>query len=405
MPDPRRCEPCKLHAVEMQSAAIAMLDKLAAEECSPDGDRDILKHARELHKLLSSRARKSLPSESLRQLDERRPEKEERISIPTYALEKIQIAKDLPPLPTIDEKYYQEAVFTHRSFNSDVNAKGLNADDSMNYERLEFLGDAYIEMIATRVLFSRFPTNEVPSLCTLREQLVKNETLSRFSHAYNLPDRLKHGGHIKESKAWTKICADIFEAYVAAIVLSDPENGYEIAEKWLTELWSKIILDYKEQVVQDPRARDQIGTDLVMKGVKLDYIQERDMVMEEGVQKFFMGVYLTGWGYEQEWLGSGVGQSKAVACVAAANDAIQKKSPAYQNAKAQKDAMREAKLQEKANKFAAKEKQDGANPEVQPGEEKQPEECHDDSNDKKKKKKKRSKDKDKLEAQPENEGS
>src|SRR5262249_44746159 len=159
--------------------------------------------------------------------------------------------KDLPPLPPITEPYLEQAAFTHNSYNADTRGKGVNTDQ-INYERLEFLGDAYIELVASRLLYNRFPHLDVPQQSHLRENLVKNETLGKFSESYGLPDRLKHGGHIKESKAWTKIIADVFEAYVAAIALSNPNDGFSIVEKWLTELWAPQLLAYKEKMIENP---------------------------------------------------------------------------------------------------------------------------------------------------------
>jgi ribonuclease-3 len=73
-----------------------------------------------------------------------------------------------------------------------------------------------------------------------------------------------------------------------------------------------------------------------MNGVRLKYDVEKPMTTENGVQKFYLGLYLTGWGYENEWLGSGDGQNKAQACIAAAADALKRNSPALQSAARQK---------------------------------------------------------------------
>ncbi|KAF2106746.1 double-strand-specific ribonuclease Pac1, partial [Lophiotrema nucula] len=319
-PDPADCVPCKARLEEMQSGLIALLDHLVQEETGPEGDIDIIHHARKLHTLLSARANK--PSKARQELDKKRPETEKHVLVPTYIAKKISQAASLPPLPPITELHLQEAVFIHRSF--DKGLRAANAKD-WNYEKLEFLGDAYLEVISSRLIYSRFPHLEPGPQSQLRESLVKNETLQQFAEGYGLGDRIRHTGHIdKDKKAWLKISADVFEAYVAAIVLSDPEHGFETAEKWLTELWAPQLLAHREKVIQDPAAFDTLQKKLGAKNVKLDYRQERPMEMRGGVQNFFLGVYLTGWGYEEEWLGSGEGQNKSLAKQAAAADAVKR---------------------------------------------------------------------------------
>jgi ribonuclease-3 len=252
-------------------------------------------------------------------------------------MSRVQQARGLPPLPPVTEPHLQEAVFTHSSANDakNLNVRGYRADE-LNYERLEFLGDAYIEIIASRLLYSRFPDMEPSHQSYLRELLVKNETLGQFSAAYGLGDRLKHGTHVRYSKNWPKILADVFEAYVAAVILSNPESGYDIAESWLTELWAPKLLEFKVKPVENRKARDDLNKLVMGKGIKLDYREERDMLVAEGQQKFFIGVYLTGWGFHNEWLGSGEGQNKSQACVFAAMDALENRPGIIARANARK---------------------------------------------------------------------
>ncbi|KAK5151173.1 hypothetical protein LTR16_012664, partial [Cryomyces antarcticus] len=111
--------------------------------------------------------------------------------------------------------------------------------------------------------------------------------------------------------AWTKILADVFEAYVAALVLSSPADGFETVEAWLTQLWAPLLVAQEKPVV-NPDAKGALARKLVSKGVKLDYEQERKMEMDKSTstQKYFLGVYLTGWGHVKQHLGSGTGQNK-----------------------------------------------------------------------------------------------
>lgn len=344
---------------EMQTGLVALLDRFVADETRPDADREILHHASQLRRLLAQKSN-SATAAAQQQLDEKRPSTASKVAIPAYVHRKIQESKDLPPLPPIDEPHIHDAVFTHRSYIVRNGEKGTYTGLDLDYERLEFLGDAYIELIASTALYSRFPHVDVPQLCSWRERLVENSMLGKFSEAYGFTDRLRHHNQWdRNSKAWKKVVADVFEAYVAGIVLADPAHGYEIADKWLTELWASQLLSFKEKIVEDPHAKNKLAALVVVNDVKLEYREERPMIYEQGsnLQKYFMGVYLTGWGYQDELLGSGEGQNKANAASAAAADAIKKNSSVIQDSARQKAELvakrRELKAQAEAEAAAA----------------------------------------------------
>ncbi|KAF9695112.1 hypothetical protein EKO04_007143 [Ascochyta lentis] len=340
----------ELSKSDMQTGLVALLDRFVADETRPDADRHVLHHASELRRLLARR-QNPVSATSRRELDEKRPGTAPKVEIPPYVHRKVQEAKDLPPLPSIDEPHIHDAVFTHRSFIIKNGEKGTYTDLELDYERLEFLGDAYIELIASHALYSRFPHVDVPQLCSWRERLVENSMLGKFSEAYGFTDRLRHHNQWdRNSKAWKKVVADVFEAYVAGIVLANPQNGYNIADEWLTELWAPQLLSFKEKIIEDPHAKNKLAALIVVNDIKLEYREERPMIYEKGsnLQKYFMGVYLTGWGYQNEWLGSGEGQNKANASSAAAADAIKKNSSVTQNAAKQKAELVAKRREEKA---------------------------------------------------------
>ncbi|KAF1851101.1 ribonuclease III [Cucurbitaria berberidis CBS 394.84] len=337
-----------LSARDMESGLVALLDRFVANETTPNANKDILHHARELRRLLCTRT--DAKSQIMRELDEKRPDNAASVYIPEYIERKVQAAKDLPPLPPIAEPHLHEAVFTHRTahVNPDDPKQSNNISLELDYERLELLGDAYIELIASRALYNRFPQVDVPELCSWRERLVENSNLSKFSEAYGFPDRLKHRAHWDVgSKAWQKVVADMFEAYIAGLVLSNPENGFEIAENWLTELWAPQLLGFREKIIENPQARNELNKLVLVKDVKLNYREEKRMTYDSGsVQRFFIGVYLTGWGYQDEWLGSGEGQNKNQAAVSAASAAINN-SPVVKNVARQKAELMEVKRLER----------------------------------------------------------
>ncbi|KAK3202522.1 hypothetical protein GRF29_161g1402376 [Pseudopithomyces chartarum] len=294
LPDPSKCERCKLSKEEVDAGLIALLAQVETEETSSEGNKDILRSARELRQLLSA------PPALVRE----RP----------------------PAHPPIEPSLHTQ-VFTHASlYEKPKRIKGLTSTDDLSYERFEFIGDAYLELMATRLIAHRLPALDVPAQAHFREQLIRNDTLSKFSRGYGLPDRLHHGHLKREGKAWDKITADIFEAYVAAVIYTDPVEGFLTAEKWMTQLWAPQMLEYRETVlVENVAAQEELNKLVLMNHVKLVYIDEKNMEnTADGKQKFMQGVYLTGWGNDQAWLGSGFGQNKQQAAMNAAQDALKR---------------------------------------------------------------------------------
>lgn len=337
---------------DLQTTLVSLLDAFGAAETTSKADREVLRHVYELRRLLCARDHPAR-DQMMRELNEKRPDKAPPVKIPDYVEHTIAATKTLPPLPPIAEPHLHEAVFTHRSINAPY-GQLLQPQDillGLDYERLELLGDAYIELIASRALYNRFPHVDVPELCSWRERLVENSTLGKFSEAYGFPDRLRHHSQWEHnSKAWRKVVADIFEAYVAALVLADPKGGFATAEKWLTELWAPQLLGFREKIVENVKFKEELSRLICVKDIKLDYRQEKRMTYDAGsLQRFYFGVYLTGWGFEDEWLGSGEGQNKHEAATAAASAAV-KNSPVVKVAAKLKAEIMEAR--EKAKEEA-----------------------------------------------------
>jgi len=319
----RSSKPAATHAYtrDPQSLLKQLLEQIVdSDAVSTPADADVLHHAKQLHRLLSHH-RPTAVSLALSDLAVKAPEKVPYVTIPPYsASQPVNPTTTLPALPPITEPYLEEAVFRHQS-KAHPNSDG---QEPLTYERLEFLGDAYIEIISTRLIYSRFPHLTAGQQAQLRESLVKNETLALHSQAYGFGDRIVHGGSEDKSKIWSKILADVFEAYVAAIILSDPAAGFRKAEMWLTELWVPKLLSGARKPIVHADAKQEIARLVVAKGVKVEYRMERNMEIERGTgkQKFWIGCYLTGWGHQDKWLGSGEGQNKVQAGALAAADAL-----------------------------------------------------------------------------------
>jgi ribonuclease-3 len=122
-------------------------------------------------------------------------------------------------LNTQNEKLIQIAL-THRSFSGE------------NNERLEFLGDAVIELLVSRYIFNRFPEEKEGILTSYRSALVKTETLSTVSLKLGLGEYILMSKGEEESGGRLRltILEDAFEALIGAIYI---DKGLEYTNKFL----------------------------------------------------------------------------------------------------------------------------------------------------------------------------
>lgn len=253
------------------------------------------------------------------------------------------IPTTLPALPVIKSPALETATFTHCGVTSNPG--------TLSYERLEWVGDAYIYLISTLLISSTF-TSHLPGKCAqIRELLVKNETLASYARHYGFEKRARlpreflddnHKGIRAKDVEKTKVMGDIFEAYVAAVVLSDPEQGVDRVSSWLKILWAQtIVKQIKDQERLNEKAKaipaDDVNASLNpkdllpriigAKGVKITYrdagLEEKDPIT--GFPLFTVGVYLDGWGEHNKQLGIGKALGKKDAGMKAAEMALANK--------------------------------------------------------------------------------
>lgn len=228
----------------------------------------------------------------------------------------------LPPAPPIKDPMLEAAAFTHHGV---IGSGQATPGKEVSYDRLEVLGDAYLEVIATRLIWDQFKTLPAGRLSQARELLVKNETLAEYSAKYGFDKRARvPPDYINQPKRWIKTKGDIFEAYVAAVVLSDPVHGFDMVEDWLTQLWLPKLKEF-QPVETQLTAKEELTRRVMGKGIKLKYVDESPPIRNGGLQTFFIAVHLTGWGWTDQHLGSGTGLNKVIAGNEAAKHALAKK--------------------------------------------------------------------------------
>ena len=126
-------------------------------------------------------------------------------------------------------KDFLEQAFTHKS---------LNTEPRKNYERLEFLGDAVIDIIVSRELMREFPEGDEGLLTQRRAALVQKPYLASIGHLLDLMDYLKieRSVNLKIEKIAEKQQANLFEALIGAIYL---DGGIEPCRRLILEtVWT-----------------------------------------------------------------------------------------------------------------------------------------------------------------------
>ncbi len=126
-------------------------------------------------------------------------------------------------------KDYLKQAFTHKS---------LNTEPRKNYERLEFLGDAVLDIIVSRELMRDFPEGDEGLLTQRRAALVQKPYLASIGQLLDLMDYLKieHNVDLSIEKIAEKQQANLFEALIGAIYL---DGGIEPCRKLILDtIWT-----------------------------------------------------------------------------------------------------------------------------------------------------------------------
>lgn len=211
------------------------------------------------------------------------------------------------------DKTLLEQAFTHRSFLNE----NRNIERDHN-ERLEFLGDAVLELAVTEHLYKTFAQKPEGELTSLRAALVNTSSLSTTASELGMNDfLLLSKGEAKDTgRARQYILANTFEAVVGAIYL---DKGYDEAAEFIAKtIFDKISEIVKHDLWQDAKSKFQ-----EMAQEKVSITPTYETLKEEGPdhdRHFTVGVFL-----EDEMVASGEGKSKQEAAQIAAQKGLEKK--------------------------------------------------------------------------------
>jgi ribonuclease-3 len=208
------------------------------------------------------------------------------------------------------QKEFLIQAFVHRSYLNEHHDFPIN-----NNERLEFLGDAVLELVVTEFLFEEY-SNPEGELTNWRAALVNAKTLAAIAYEVGMePYLFLSHGEAKDSgtKARDYIMANTIEAVIGAIYL---DQGYTLAKQFITR-WIIVKLPniLENGLYLDAKSRFQESSQELL-GVTPTY----RVLNEEGPDHnkiFKVGVYL-----DKELVASGEGSSKQEAQTEAAEAAV-----------------------------------------------------------------------------------
>jgi ribonuclease-3 len=200
--------------------------------------------------------------------------------------------------------------FTHRSY--------LNENRNLKIEhneRLEFLGDAVLELVITDYLYKKYTDKPEGELTAFRSALVNSTTLATAASKLGMNDflLLSHGESKDTGRARTYILANTFEAFLGALYL---DQGYDATQEFV----ARVIFPLTDDIVEKQLWIDAKSKFQEMAQDKMSLTPSYKTIKEEGPdhdKNFTVGVFLG-----TESIGTGEGASKQEAEQNAARKAL-----------------------------------------------------------------------------------
>ena len=203
-----------------------------------------------------------------------------------------------------------EQAFTHRSFLNENRGSGKEHN-----ERLEFLGDAVLELVVTEFLFAKYPMMNEGELTAVRAALVNTISISAAASKLEMNDflLLSRGESKDTGRARQIILANVFEALIGALYL---DAGYIVAKDFIAaQLFAMADEVVEKKLWQDAKSRFQ-EISQEKSGITPSY----QMLQQTGPdhdKKFVVGAFIG-----QEKIAQGEGKSKQEAEQDAAQKAL-----------------------------------------------------------------------------------
>ena len=206
-----------------------------------------------------------------------------------------------------------ETAFTHTSYANEHRLLNISHN-----ERLEFLGDAVLQLLISEYLYKKYPKKPEGDLSKLRSTIVREESLAGFSRDCQFDQFIKLGRGEEKSGGRNRdtILGDLFEAFLGALLL---DKDVEAVKKFLYQIMiPKVEAGDFEQVI-DYKTKLQ---ELLQVNGDVDIVYQ--VISESGpahAKEFDVSVSVDG-----RVVGQGQGRSKKLAEQEAAKNAFEKEN-------------------------------------------------------------------------------
>ena len=208
---------------------------------------------------------------------------------------------------------YLDGAMTHSSYTNEMRTRGIKAESN---ERLEFLGDAVLQLVISEHVYACYSRYREGALTKMRQQLVCEKTLAGIARKISLGDyiNLGNGEEISGCRNRPKILADALEALIAAVYLDSMAQG--------SEEYKQVVLSlFEEEINAESIGRTDFKT-------RLQQLAEQDgaalleyrVISEEGPEhnkSFTVAAFIN-----NNEVGRGQGRTKKIAEMNAAKMAL-----------------------------------------------------------------------------------
>lgn len=214
-------------------------------------------------------------------------------------------------LKTFKNKDLLKQAFIHRSYLNE------SPEKVTSNERLEFLGDAVLELIISEYIFEQFKSFPEGKLTLIRSSIVRTETLARASQTLDLGKKLflSRGEEENKGRENESILANTYEAFLGALYL---DQGWEHAKEFVYTT----LIPYIPEILETKSYRDAKShlQEIIQEQLKITPAYR--VLKEEGPDHdklFTVGVFV-----DEKQIGAGSGKSKQEAEGEAAQQALEK---------------------------------------------------------------------------------
>ena len=207
-----------------------------------------------------------------------------------------------------------ECAVTHASYTNEQRLRGIRA---VSNERLEFLGDAVLQIVVSEYLYSNYKNYREGALTKMRQRLVCERTLASAAERISLGDYLNvgHGEESNDCRRRPKVLADALEALIGAVYLDSQEKA--------SEDYRRVVLLLLEDELREGAGRKTDYKTMLQQLIEQDgsAVLEYRVISEDGPEHkktFTVGAYIN-----NNKMGEGIAPTKKEAEMLAAAQALE----------------------------------------------------------------------------------